>query len=85
MRKGIHPLQRVVRIINTKGASCLAASVAQPAAGRIFLQYDTASHPAWTGRKAAVTNTGRVAKFNLRFGSQPPAAAATASPPAAAQ
>jgi len=67
-KKGIHPLQRVLRIVNTKGASVTAYSVAQPAGGLAFLQHDSTTHPAWTGRKKEATNTGQVAKFRQRFG-----------------
>jgi ribosomal protein L31 len=68
MKKGIHPLQRLLRVVDTKGGSRLVLSVAQPPKGALFLQHDTTTHPAWTGKAKEVANTGQVYKFRQRFG-----------------
>jgi ribosomal protein L31 len=81
MRKGIHPLLRALRIVDTQGGSSLSASVAPPPKGLYFLQHDTTNHPAWTRKKKETSNTGQVAKYNLRFGG---ALGAPSAPPAAA-
>lgn len=75
MRKGIHPLQRALTVVNTQGASWTVLSTVTLPGGRLFLQQDTTSHPAWTLRQAEVTNTGRAARFRQRFGLSPPAEA----------
>ncbi len=68
MRKGIHPLQRALRLVNTKGGSATVWSTLHAPGGQYHLQSDTTTHAAWTGRKKEVTNTGRVAMFRQRFG-----------------
>jgi ribosomal protein L31 len=82
MRKGIHPLLRRLQLVTTQGASTTVWSTLAARDGRILLQADHNTHPAWTGRKAAISNTGRVARFRQRF--QPEAAAASAAAAAAA-
>ena len=34
----------------------------------LVLEIDPTSHPAWTGDKRALSDGGRVAQFNKRFG-----------------
>lgn len=84
MRKGIHPLQRCLTIVNTKGASSVVWSTMRAPNDTYFLQSDTTTHAAWTGRKKQTANTGRVAMFRQRFGlgaskEAPPASAAPAT------
>jgi ribosomal protein L31 len=80
MRKGIHPLQRALTIINTKGASTTVWSVARPPNGHYQLQSDTTTHPAWTGRRKEVAATGRVAQFKQRFAANLLSAASKQAP-----
>ena len=77
MRKGIHPLLRRLQLVTTQGASTSVWSPINARDGRLLLAVDHNTHPAWTGRKAEVSNTGRVARFRQRF--QPEAAAAAAA------
>jgi ribosomal protein L31 len=67
MRKGIHPLQRALTVINTKGASSTVLSVLRPQGGLYFLQSDTTTHPAWTGKKKELGTSGRAALFKQKF------------------
>ena len=67
MRKGIHPLQRALTVINTKGASSTELSVLRPHSGLYFLQSDTTTHPAWTGKKKELGTSGRAALFKQKF------------------
>jgi len=83
MRKGIHPLLRALTLVNTQGASTTVWSTLAARDGRILLQADHNTHPAWTGRKAAISNTGRVALFRQRFEPDKAAASAAAAAEAA--
>jgi ribosomal protein L31 len=96
MRKGIHPLQRALTVINTKGASVTVLSTLRPPNGQLFLQSDTTTHPAWTGKRKELAATGRAALFKQKFDfslmdfrggktAAPKAAAAPAAAPAAAK
>jgi large subunit ribosomal protein L31 len=76
MRKGIHPLLKRLTVVNAQGASTSVWSTMSARGGAIFLQSDPTTHPAWTGRKLAIANTGRVAKFRQRFEADATAAAA---------
>ena len=67
MRKGIHPLQRALTVINTKGASSTVLSVLRPHNGLFFLQSDTTTHTAWTGKRKELGNSGRAALFKQKF------------------
>lgn len=67
MRKGIHPLQRALTLINTKGASVTVLSVLRPPNGQVLLQSDTTTHAAWTGKRKDLAASGRAALFKQKF------------------
>ena len=67
MRKGIHPLRQWVNIITVKGGSFRLPMVGRFTRNELVLQVDPSVHPAWTGKKAELANTGQLAKFNSRF------------------
>lgn len=67
MRKGIHPLLRRLTVVDTRGASSHLWSCVSVPRAALLLQSDPSTHPAWTLRKAAATNTGRVALYRQRF------------------
>ena len=85
MRKGIHPLMKRLTLVTSQGASSTIWSTMSARRGQLILQTDPSNHPAWTGRKAAVANTGRVARFRQRFEADAAASAQGAAGAAAAQ
>ncbi|MDB5478581.1 MAG: ribosomal protein [Alphaproteobacteria bacterium] len=78
MKDGIHPEYKELTIVRTDGTSYTTRST-YAKSGRMQLDIDPLTHPAWTGGSAKLSDTGRVAKFNARFkgfggGSAAPAA-----------
>lgn len=67
MKKGIHPLRRVMRVVMRNGASFQLQTVLNRSAP-YMLQTDTTTHPAWTGEKAGLSlEDERIAKMIGRF------------------
>ena len=67
MKKGIHPLRRMMRVVMRNGASFQVQTVLNRTAPYI-LQVDTTTHPAWTGEKAGLSmEDERIARLYNRY------------------
>lgn len=68
MKKDIHPDYHFITVNMTDGTSFVTRSTYAKEGATINLDIDPASHPAWTGGPARVTEKGRVSKFKSKFG-----------------
>jgi large subunit ribosomal protein L31 len=67
MKKGIHPLRRMMRVVMRNGASFQVQTVLNRTAP-YMLQVDTTTHPAWTGEKAGLSmEDERIARLYSRY------------------
>lgn len=69
MKNDIHPAYHKITVAMTDGSSYETRTTWGKEGDTMTLEVDPTSHPAWTGGTARVTDKGRVAQFNKRFGS----------------
>ena len=68
MKKGIHPDYHEITVVMTDGTTFKTRSTWGGDGGRLTLDIDPLSHPAWTGGAQRLVDTGgQVAKFKKRF------------------
>jgi large subunit ribosomal protein L31 len=65
MKKGIHPLYKVIDVVMTDGTTFQTRSCYKT--DRMVLEIDSKSHPFFTGKQMLVDTAGRVDRFNKRF------------------
>ncbi len=68
MKSGIHPDYHMINVQMTDGTVFQTRSTWGKEGDTLALEIDPKSHPAWTGGKALLSDGGRVAQFNKRFG-----------------
>lgn len=68
MKPDIHPDYHEITVIMTDGSKFKTRSTYGKKGDELRLDVDPKTHPAWTGGAAQVSNKGRVAKFNDKFG-----------------
>jgi len=67
MKSGIHPDYHEITVIMTDGTEFKTRSTYGEAGGKLRLDIDPKSHPAWTGLHRLVDSGGQVAKFSKKF------------------
>ena len=67
MKKEIHPDYHHITVELTDGTSYTTRSTYGSEGGRLRLDIDPTSHPAWTGVHRLLDSGGQLAKFNKRF------------------
>ena len=68
MKKDIHPDYHEITVVMTDGTEFKTRSTWGEAGGRLKLDVDPKTHPAWTGGGQRIVDTeGQVARFNKRF------------------
>ncbi|MEO8176007.1 MAG: 50S ribosomal protein L31 [Sphingomicrobium sp.] len=69
MKSGIHPDYHMITVQLTDGTSYATRSTYGKEGDTLHLDIDPSVHPAWTGGKSSMLDTGgQVARFNKRFG-----------------
>ena len=68
MKADTHPDYHFITVTMTDGTTYQTRSTYQKEGATLNLDIDPSTHPAWTGGKQQVSEGGRVAKFNQRFG-----------------
>ena len=68
MKQDIHPDYHEINILMTDGSTYKTFSTWGKEGDTMTLEVDPKSHPAWTGGSKKLTDKGRVAQFNKRFG-----------------
>ena len=68
MKANIHPDYHVIKVVMTDGTEYETRSTWGSEGAVMNLEIDPTSHPAWTGGNQRVSEGGRVAQFNKRFG-----------------
>ena len=69
MKSGIHPDYHTITIQLTDGTSYQTRSTWGKEGDTMTLEIDPLAHPAWTGGRGTMLDTGgQVARFNKRFG-----------------
>lgn len=68
MKQGIHPKLNTVTIVMTDGTKYETRTTMGKDGEEIKLAIDSASHPAYTGKRRILDTEGRVDKFNKRYG-----------------
>ncbi|NOZ42769.1 MAG: 50S ribosomal protein L31 [Alphaproteobacteria bacterium] len=68
MKQNIHPDYHEINVVMTDGSSYKTFSTWGKEGDTMTLEVDPKSHPAWTGGSKKLTDKGRVAQFNKRFG-----------------
>jgi large subunit ribosomal protein L31 len=68
MKADTHPDYHTITVKMTDGTEFQTRSTWGAEGDVLQLDIDPTSHPAWTGGKQQVSEGGRVAKFNQRFG-----------------
>lgn len=68
MKQNIHPDYHQINVVMTDGSSYKTFSTWGKEGDTMTLEVDPKSHPAWTGGSKKLTDKGRVAQFNKRFG-----------------
>jgi large subunit ribosomal protein L31 len=68
MKKDIHPAYHDITVVMTDGTEVKMRSTWGQAGGRLSLDIDPNTHPAWKGGGPIVSDRGRVSKFNSKFG-----------------
>jgi large subunit ribosomal protein L31 len=69
MKKNIHPDYHVIKVQMTNGTVFETRSTYGADGDTLTLDIDPTVHPAWTGGKSSMLDTGgQVARFNKRFG-----------------
>ncbi len=67
-KAGIHPDYHKIKVQMTDGTLFETRSTWGKEDDTLALDVDPKTHPAWTGGAARITDRGRVAQFNKRFG-----------------
>ena len=68
MKKGIHPDYHFIEVKTTDGSSYKTRSTYGNEGDVISLDIDPSSHPAWTGGKQKLLDTGgRVSRFKKKY------------------
>ena len=68
MKADLHPDYHTIKVQMTDGTTFQTRSTWGKEGDTLVLEIDPTSHPAWTGDKRALSDGGRVAQFNKRFG-----------------
>ena len=69
MKSGIHPDYHMITVQLTDGTTYATRSPYGKEGDTLHLDIDPSVHPAWTGGKSSMLDTGgQVARFNTRFG-----------------
>ena len=69
MKSGIHPNYHTISVKMTDGTEFVTRSTWGKEGDTMALDIDPKSHPAWTGGRGQMLDTGgQVARFNKRFG-----------------
>jgi large subunit ribosomal protein L31 len=68
MKPDIHPDYHMITVQMTDGTTFQTRSTWGNEGDTLVLEIDPTSHPAWTGGSQRVSEGGRVARFNKRFG-----------------
>ena len=68
MKADTHPEYHMITVKMTDGTEFQTRSTWGGEGDTLTLDIDPTSHPAWTGGKQQLQETGRVARFNQRFG-----------------
>jgi len=69
MKPGIHPDYHNITVQMTDGSTYQTRSTWGKEGDTMTLDIDPSVHPAWTGGKSSMLDTGgQVARFNKRFG-----------------
>ena len=68
MKADIHPNYHFIKVVMTDGTEYMTRSTYGKDGDTMNLDIDPKTHPAWTGGKQQVSEGGRVAAFNKRFG-----------------
>lgn len=68
MKKGIHPDYHFVTVTLNDGTSYRTRTTWGEADGKLTLDIDPTTHPAWTGgQQQLIDRGGRLTRFNKRF------------------
>ncbi|MBI3675706.1 MAG: 50S ribosomal protein L31 [Proteobacteria bacterium] len=68
MKKGIHPSYHFVDVVLNDGSSYRTRTTWGEAGGKLTLDIDPSTHPAWTGgQQQLLDRGGRLTRFNKRF------------------
>jgi large subunit ribosomal protein L31 len=69
MKKGIHPDYHFVTVQLNDGTSYRTRTTWGESNGKLTLDIDPSTHPAWTGgQQNLLDRGGRLTRFNKRFG-----------------
>jgi large subunit ribosomal protein L31 len=69
MNSGVHPDYHMITVEMTDGTKFETRSTWGKEGDTLHLDIDPSVHPAWTGGKSSMLDTGgQVARFNKRFG-----------------
>jgi large subunit ribosomal protein L31 len=69
MKSGTHPDYHTITVQMTDGTTFQTRSTWGKEGDTLHLEIDPTSHPAWTGGRGQMLDTGgQVARFNKRFG-----------------
>ena len=68
MKADLHPDYHTIKVQMTDGSTFETRSTWGKEGDTLVLEIDPTSHPAWTGDKRQLSDGGRVAQFNKRFG-----------------
>ena len=69
MKEKIHPHYHMINVVMTDGEKFQTRSTWGKEGDTLKLDIDPTVHPAWTGGKSSMLDTGgQVARFNRRFG-----------------
>ena len=68
MKANIHPNYHMIKVVMTNGTEFLTRSTYGQPGGRLQLDIDSTTHPAWTGGSQQLLDRGgRLSRFNTRF------------------
>ena len=69
MKADLHPDYHTIKVVMTDGTEFTTRSTWGKEGDTLHLEIDPTSHPAWTGGRGQMLDTGgQVARFNKRFG-----------------
>ena len=68
MKADTHPQYHTIKVQMTNGETFETRSTWGSEGDTLTLEIDPTSHPAWTGGQRNISEGGRVARFNKRFG-----------------
>ena len=67
MKDNLHPDYHEITVIMTDGTEFVTRSTYGTAGGKLQLDIDPKTHPAWTGTHRMLNRGGQLEKFNKRF------------------